>query len=313
MKLNKDENMRSNQYFDIKSSKIGFTKAGIYLLVFCLGLMSSSFATGTNILFLLDFFLISILIFNYLYLRLLSKSKLKLEIPDIVFEDEFVNLKWCFQSYYPMKAKVTFQMNRFGEEKEFKSLFFFFNSEVLIESFFFPIRGLYEVSHIYLEIEFPFPLFVLHYESTFNQNIFVLPKAHESMTPTSFLDESKGLELEGFYQFKEYVTGDSMKRIAWKQYAKTNKLMVIEESPSKSSREIFSLNYEKENEKEYFSGVSSFFLNLLNNNHDFIIVGLQSQFISQNKKGLKEDLLKFLATYQRVKIQEKGNIKLVLK
>ncbi|MCJ8346355.1 DUF58 domain-containing protein, partial [bacterium] len=285
---------------DLEEAKIAFTKSGIYLLMFCLGLMSSSFATGTNILFLLDFFLFSVLLFNYLYLKLLAKSQLKLEIPSMIFEDEIINLKWNFSHYYPMKAKVYLSTNRFGHEKEYTSTFFFFNSDAFTESFIFPLRGLYKIQQLQLQIEFPFPLFVLEYEKKMHQEIYVLPKAHETMIPNNFLSESDDLNSDEFYQFREYVNGDSMKRIAWKQYAKTNKLMIVEQSSMKKSTEVFSLDYTKENEKEYFNGVSRFFLNLIHEHQDFSIIGEQSEFQTKRYGFRKEELLKFLASYNKM-------------
>lgn len=291
--------MQINQKIDLTTAKIGFTKAGIYLLLFCLGLMSSSFATGTNILFLLDFFLISVLIFNYIYLKFLAKTSFSLEMPNIIYEDDVINMNWVFSEYFPMKLKTTFHTHRFSNDQEYKSGMLFFGSQTFTDSFFFPIRGLYKIRKIEMEIEFPFPLFVLNFETECFHEIYVLPKAHESMTPSNSVSESQDYNSDEFYQFRAYVNGDSMKRIAWKQYAKTNQLMIVEQSSPKKDCESFALDYTNENEKQYFSGVSRFFLDLIGEGKDFLIVGKDSEFKTGSVGAGKESLLKYLAAYQK--------------
>ncbi|MCO4784025.1 MAG: DUF58 domain-containing protein [Candidatus Cloacimonetes bacterium] len=293
--------MQIKQKIDLSSAKIGFTRAGIYLLLFCLGLMSSSFATGTNILFLLDFFLISVLLFNYIYLKFLAKSIFTLEIPNIIFEDDVVNMNWTFSDHFPMKSKVGFHTKRFTQDKEFRAEVLFFGSQVFVDSFLFPIRGLYSVTNIELEIEFPFPLFVLNFEVDCNHEIHVLPKLHESMTPSSSRSDSLDKHSNEFYQFRKYVAGDSMKKIAWKQYAKTNELMIVEQSSPKQGCESFALHYDDENEKEYFNGVTRFFLDLLQEGKDFLIIGKNSKFKSNVNGNSKQSLLKYLASYEQTK------------
>ena len=62
-----------------------------------------------------------------------------------------------------------------------------------------------------------------------------------------------------FSHFRDYLAGDSMNLVSWKELARTNKLLtkVFESNATKSQQ--YSIAYNSRNEKEVFHNVLNFF------------------------------------------------------
>ena len=146
---------------ELKSCQLRFTKAGVYLVLFTIGLASSSHVTGSNILLLLNFLLISVIIFNFIYLKRLASNSIELKLMSIIEEDFGPALEIKNKIILPLSGKLIFSWERFDQRIQTTLNILRFRNNWFIKGDSITLRGTYNLEHILLEIEFPFPLFKL--------------------------------------------------------------------------------------------------------------------------------------------------------
>lgn len=85
-------------------------------------------------------------------------------------------------------------------------------------------RGIYKIKRLGLETLYPYSLFnAWKYEITDNE-IYIYPKPFGADLPSEWIKANN----EDFSGHKKYVDGDSVSRIDWKVYSKTNDLYIRE-------------------------------------------------------------------------------------
>ena len=141
---------------ELKSCQLRFTKAGVYLVLFTIGLASSSHVTGSNILLLLNFLLISVIIFNFIYLKRLASNSIELKLMSIIEEDFGPALEIKNKIILPLSGKLIFTWERFDQRIQTTLNILRFSNNWFIKGDSITLRGTYNLEHILLEIEFPF-------------------------------------------------------------------------------------------------------------------------------------------------------------
>ena len=283
----------------LKKCNLYFTKAGIYLLLFAIGLASSSHITGSNILLLLDFLLFSIIIFNFIYLKNLKSYSIELDLMSQIEEDSVPPLEIKNKIILPLSGKLQLNWERFDQLIQTKVNILRFKDRWSIQGDSMALRGPYDLKHIFLEIEFPFPLFILRGNFEINSRLLVFPKdSFDKYRNSNYLrDLTKNNNY--FSHFRDYLPGDPINLVSWKEFARTNKLMtkVFECSTTKS--QSYSISYDLDTEKEVFQKALKFFKAKINSGQAYQITSRHKTFVFDGETANMNELLIFLSNYQQ--------------
>lgn len=284
---------------DLSNCKLYFSRAGIYLSLFTLGLASSSYLTGSNILLLLDLFLVALLLFNFIYLVSLRKFVIEMELDSIVQEQDQLPLRFLTKNFNPLKANLNFSWTRFGENLVTKSKILYFNDEWLVTGETMSLRGLYQLTNIEMEIEFPFPLFLLRNQFSTNESLIVLPRPVKSYSNLLNSNSTYKAVEDSFSHYCNYSPGDSVKLISWKQYARTGDLMIKKFDLRSQSHDVIIINYNASNEKEIFQETLAVLDRKVSQKNSFTIISKSEVFKFDGEHFCMHELLRFLACYQK--------------
>lgn len=284
---------------DLSNCKIYFSRAGIYLSLFTLGLASSSYITGSNILLLLDLFLVGLLIFNFIYLILLRKFVIEIELDSVTQEQTQLPIRFLTKDLNPLKANLHFNWTRFGECIKTTSNILYFNDEWLMAGDTINLRGLYKLHNIEIEIEFPFPLFLLRNQFSTKNSLIVLPLPIKSSSPLINPDSAYQSVEDSFSHYCDYSPGDSIKLISWKQYARTGDLMIKKFDFKSQSHNVFVINYNVSNEKKIFQETLAILAREVSQQNSFTIISKSEIFQFDGEHFSMHQLLRFLACYEQ--------------
>jgi len=284
--------------WNLRQSRLKITRAGFYLFMFATGLASSSFFTGTNILFLLDFFLFCVLLFNLIYLMILKRYQLSLEIPNLIQarQDFPIHLEFD-QAMPPVAGQLILEWERFGETVREEISFLRFSESIHVEPIQFEKRGVYKLTNAQLIIEFPFPLLQLKLDLALSVTNFVYPRAAREIL--SFEQNQSEVHKEDeLHRIRRYSPGDPIKSVAWKHTARHGKIMVRQMDMAPSIEQSYVLQYNEENERAVFSSALALFKKKMNGNEAFSISGKSGRFRFDGRMQKERELLLFLASYQ---------------
>lgn len=284
--------------WNLRQSKLKVTKAGFYLLMFAIGLASSSFFTGTNILFLLDFFLFCVLLFNWIYLIILKRHQLSLEIPNLIQANQDFSVQLEFdQTIPPVAGQLFLEWERFGEKISKEISFLRFSESIHVEPIQFEKRGVYKLNNARLVIEFPFPLLQLKLDLDLSVTNFVYPRAAREILSVE-QNQSKIHKEDDLHRIRRYSPGDPIKSVAWKHTARHGKIMVRQMDVAPSIEQSYVIQYNEENERAVFGSALALFKKKMNGNEAFSISGKSGQFRFDGRMQKERELLLYLASYQ---------------
>lgn len=283
----------------LKGSKIRILKPGVYLLLFTLGLGSTTFVTGANLLVLMDFLLFSVLIFNFCYLSFLKRGDIRVKFPHFILDSQpFIPQITLSSPLPPFCAVFSLFWQRFDDTLETQSWIVHFSNRTEAFPIDFPIRGSYRLERMRLNIEFPFPILCLDVESSQTVEVVVAPDADNESSDTDYgrnINRTVGGDLN---KIAPYIPGDSLKRISWKHSAKFNQLMVKQYDRHNLSEIVFVIQYQKDNEKTVFAQVASKLEKKMDLWEPFIILGQHTRFQFDGTHQDVKGLLLFLARYR---------------
>ena len=284
---------------EFKNCQLRFTKAGVYLVLFTIGLASSSHVTGSNILLLLNFLLISVIIFNFIYLKRLASNSIELKLMSIIEEDFGPALEIKDKIILPLSGKIIFTWERFDQRIQTTLNILRFSNKWFIKGDSITLRGTYNLEHILLEIEFPFPLFKLRGNYKIPFKLLVFPKDNHSKYSDENHQSYANNNKNSFSHFRDYLAGDSMNLVSWKELARTNKLLtkVFESNATKSQQ--YSISYNSRNEKEVFHNALNFFKLKMKSGQPYKIIGKYGTFVFNGDQIHLNKLHIFLAKYQQ--------------
>jgi uncharacterized protein (DUF58 family) len=275
--------------------KIRISRGGVYLLLFSLTLLQSSFYTGTNILFLLDFFLFALLLFNYLYLRRLRKLNLILFWPESCEEDSPLKVSVQIGGNLPFLGKCELDWARFNESYKLGASVMSWDSENCLGLDPFPIRGKYQLKQMRIFIDYPLKLFVLTAQIEQDVTLLVHPKSASNTGSVPHWSEGMGGGNSDFAGLRPWRQGDGVRNIAWKHYARTGQMQVKTWETGEEIAPSIWLKWEKTEEKEYFQQMTGLMLYWLQQQIPFRIQGKNGGYDSL--QGQRE-LLNYLAAYE---------------
>lgn len=282
----------------LKDSRIRILKPGIYLFFFTLGLGSTTFITGANILVLMDFLLFSVLIFNFCYLQFLKRGSITIEFPRFLLDSQPCRPQIKLDKpLSPFAGVLCLFWQRFEDSLEMRSSIIHFSNQTESLPIEFPIRGLYRLETMSLNIEFPFPIFCLDLKANPSVEIVVAPNPAKEK---GSIDNGKSFHrnVDGeFSKIAPYVAGDPLRRISWKHSAKFNELMVKQYDKKNLGEIGYVIHFEKETEKEIFAQVVSKLTEKMNAWEPFLLFGQGMRF---QFDGYHQDfmgLLLFLGKY----------------
>jgi len=261
-------------------------------------------------LFLLDFFLFSVLAFNYLYLRFLKKKEIAIKFPNMVPEDQpfFAEIKAENLPHFSCSTRLKFK--RFTQDVFKKFSFLYFAEKIYVNPFSFDLRGEYQLVEMSLSLEFPFPLFQLRLSVKESATLLVAPCPSNKPIEIPLNLARTADQDEDLARLRPYVPGDARKMISWKHYAKLGELFVKEFEKSTKQQISFSLNYTESEEKAVIRGALCLFLNKMEMSEPFMIYARNSIFRFDGHSLNYDFLLGFLAKYQPPKNQPIHCIKL---
>jgi uncharacterized protein (DUF58 family) len=282
----------------LHKSRISLSRSGIYLVFFAFGLAVASLAVAANILFLLDLFLFSALIFSYFYLRFLKKKSLQIDIPSLIEEDRSEVISVSGEKMPPFTGRLQLEGRRFSESFTVRGELLFFSDQSFVNGLAFNLRGFYRLQKLTLVITFPFGLFHLTCVEVLDSTITVIPLCAKSPLemPAAFFARLKNID-EEFSRLKPYVAGDPKKMISWKHYAKTRTLLVKEFERVTGEELFFALFYPPEEEKSFFSRASTLFHQMIDEGQSFQILSGDGVFFCDGRRHNKLELSIFLAKY----------------
>jgi len=283
---------------EMLQAKIRITRSGVYLSLFSLALLQSSFYTGTNILFLLDFFLIALLLFNYLYLRRLRNLSVIPLWPKSCDEDAMIKVPVQIRDGLPFAGGVELEWVRFGKFYSQKASVVFWGTQNCLWLDPFPIRGKYELSQIKVEIDYPLKLFVLKAQISQPLVIMVHPKPSSEIELDMDYSEGGGGGSQDFSGLRLWRPGDGVRNIAWKHYARTGIMQVKSWETGEDLTQVYVLKWDEVNEKQYFQEMAGFMLHWVQRQVVFRIQGKNGVFDSS--KGNEKELMDYLAVYESV-------------
>lgn len=282
----------------LKNCKVYFSRAGIYLLLFALGLASSSHVTGSNILLLLDFLLFGIIGFNFIYLKKLKTYSIQVEIMSQIEEDGGPPLELKSQTILPLRGKLQLNWKRFDQKIPIMIDFLKFGNQWSVKGDSMLLRGKYHLKDILLEVEFPFPLFILRGNYELHAKLLVYPKDSQNQ----LLDDKYQKNLIGndnqFSHFRDYLTGDPVNLISWKEFARTDKLMTKRFESNEIKKQSFTIFYNPENEKEVFQKALTFFKLKMSKGQAYCITSRHNTFEFDGEQTKLSELLIFLTLYE---------------
>ncbi|MBT3783483.1 DUF58 domain-containing protein [bacterium] len=287
------------QNLHLKNSRIRIRRAGVYLFLFASGLGSTTFVTGANLLVLLDFFLFSVLAFNFFYLLFLRRGVLALQFPTFLVESQpAIPQIRSLNPLPPFAGTLTLIWERFSQTKRDSTSVLHFSQETRALPIRFSLRGPYKLQSLKLEVEFPFPLFSLELELSTCVEILVAPLAASAgmeVDDSSF----KSMELEGeVHKIKNYLPGDPLKLISWKHYAKFGDLMVKEFDRISLEEVTYVIKYSQESERRVFSRALCYLQHRMENLEPFTILGNGVHYRFDGNLKDQSGLLRFLAIYR---------------
>jgi len=283
----------------LKDSRLRIKKAGVYLFLFAVGLGSTTFVTGANLLVLLDFFLFSVLAFNLCYLLFLKRGIIRMKFPGFLLESQpGVPEIHLLAPLPPFAGTLVLHWKRFGESFQDRTSVLHFSEHTRALPLRFSIRGPYILEALQLEIEFPFPLFSLELKQSISMEVLVAPVAVTGEIQNQVFNW-KSRDVEGeIHKIKTYTPGDPLKQVSWKHYAKFQELMVKEYDRVSLEEAAFVIKYTKENEKKVFSLALSQLQERMENLEPFLVIGQGSRFQFDGHLKDKAGLLRFLARYR---------------
>ncbi|MBW7875135.1 MAG: DUF58 domain-containing protein [Candidatus Cloacimonetes bacterium] len=281
---------------EMLQAKIRITRSGVYLLLFSLALLQSSFYTGTNILFLLDFFLIALLLFNYLYLRRLRNLSLIPLWPECCEEDTLIKVPVKFQGGLPFAGRFELDWMRFGKLYSQKASAICWGTQNCLWLDAFPIRGKYELSQIKIEIDYPLKLFVLKASMSQSMVLRVHPKPFSEKNLEMDFSEGRGSGNQEFSGLRLWRPGDGVRNIAWKHYARTGIMQVKSWEVGEDIAQAYILKWDETDEKKYFQEMAALMIHWIQRQIAFKIHGKGGGFDSST--GNEKDLLDYLAVYE---------------
>ena len=284
---------------ELKNCNVAFTKAGIYLLLFAIGLASSSHVTGSNILLLLDFLLFSLIAFNYIYLKKLQSYSIELDLMSQVEEDSGPPLAIKDKIILPLCGKLQLDWERFNESIKTSISILRFSDKWSIEGDVISLRGKYNLKNIFLEIKFPLPLFILHGHFTIQSKLLVYPKDNCGLYQDRNYQNNLIKNDTLFSHFRDYLAGDPVNLVSWKEFARTNELMTKVFESTASDCKSYSISYTPDNEKEIFQKAFTFFKFKISSGQSYRIIGKYKTFIFDGEQANLNKLLIFLCNYQQ--------------
>lgn len=266
--------------------------------MFTLGLASSSFVTGSNILLLLDFFLFGVVFFNFLYLILLRKFTIEIQISASAEEDCEPTITVLTKQIYPLKADLTLHWSRFNQNLQTNFTFLYFDNYWSYRGDSFPLRGVYQLTEIDIEIEFPFPLFLLTGKFSVESTVTVFPSLVNQSKLSIDGSLNKAKAEDSFSHYVNYVPGDSVRLISWKQFAKTGNLMIKKFDTHQIDQKSFLIKFDSNNEKLVFQQALKVLKNRIDQKQAFRIISNKESFIFDGEHNNFKELLIFLARYE---------------
>tara|TARA_Y100000589_G_scaffold59888_1_gene50537 strand:- start:362 stop:1261 length:900 start_codon:yes stop_codon:yes gene_type:complete len=282
----------------LKDCKIFFSKAGIYLLLFALGLASSSHLTGSNILLLLDFLLFGLLGLNFIYLKKLKSYSIELDLMSQIQEDSGSPLELKSQTIIPLRGKLQLNWKRCNQKVSTMIDFLNFGGQWSISGDSMLLRGEYHLEDLLLEIEFPFPLFMMRGNYRVQSSLLVYPKDNQNDTLDAEYQKIYASNDNEFSHFRDYLVGDPVNLISWKEFARTDKLMTKRFESNNIGKQFFTIVYNPKNEKRVFQKALKFFKRKMVQKQAYRITSKHSIFEFDGEQSKLNELLIFLTLYE---------------
>ena len=293
---------------DLKNCNIYFTKSGVYLLLFAIGLASSSHVTGSNILLLLDFLLFSLIVFNFVYLKRLKSYSIELNLMSQIEEDSGPPLEIKKKTILPLCGKLQLHWERFNQPVLTSVNILRFSDKWSLQGDSISLRGKYNLKHLDMEIKFPLPLFSLNGDFKIQSKLLVYPKDNGNIYPDHNCHNHITKNDNLFSHFRDYLAGDPVNLVSWKEYARTNELMTKVFEPVTTSSQSYSIVYTPDNEKEIFQKALKFFQFKINSGQSYRIISKNKTFVFNGQQANLNQLLLFLSNYQQPEKVAESNL-----
>lgn len=221
--------------------------------------------TGGEVLYYIFFVLTSILLLSILY-SLIGRESIKLKI-DI--KDTEIHVGEKIRYKIKIKNKGIFPLVFIAIDDKNESFFPIttnlnpFQKKTIKRSIECRRRGIYEIGAVKVKLRDPFGIFEVRKTFKTNHKIIVYPNVYDISVKLPAIAQTGGVEVKNrqyedytnLSNLREYIHGDSLKRVHWRISAKLQKLYV-KEYESTASNEVFIIwDLYKQHYKDDYNGM----------------------------------------------------------